>query len=85
VLAHAWYIDEAIAKTVDGPGEAAFEGAATFDRVVIDGAVNGTGSMVKGLGSRLRAVQSGFVRSYALAVALGAVALMIYVVSRLSL
>ena len=85
VLAHAWYIDETIARTVDGPGEAAFEGTATFDRVVIDGAVNGTGSLIRGLGERLRVVQSGYVRSYALAVALGAVALMIYVVSRISL
>ena len=85
ILAHAWYIDETIARTVDGPGEAAFEGTATFDRVVIDGAVNGTGSLIRGLGERLRVVQSGYVRSYALAVALGAVALMIYVVSRISL
>ena len=84
VLAHAWYIDETIARAVDGPGEAAFEGTAAFDRVVIDGAVNGTGSAVRGLGERLRVVQSGFVRSYALAIALGAVALMIYVVSRIS-
>jgi NADH-quinone oxidoreductase subunit L len=85
ILAHAWYIDETIARTVDGPGEAAFEGTATFDRVVIDGAVNGTGSLIRGLGERLRVVQSGYVRSYALAVALGAVALMVYVVSRISL
>ena len=85
ILAHAWYIDETIARTVDGPGEAAFEGTATFDRVVIDGAVNGTGSLIRGLGERLRVVQSGYVRSYALAVALGAVALMIYVVTRISL
>jgi NADH-quinone oxidoreductase subunit L len=84
VLAHAWYIDETIAQAVDGPGEAAFEGTAAFDRVVIDGAVNGTGSAIWGLGQRLRVVQSGFVRSYALAIALGAVALMIYVVSRIS-
>ncbi|MET0664654.1 MAG: NADH-quinone oxidoreductase subunit L, partial [Acidimicrobiales bacterium] len=59
ILAHAWYIDETIARTVDGPGEAAFEGTATFDRVVIDGAVNGTGSLIRGLGERLRVVQSG--------------------------
>ncbi|HEY5887098.1 MAG TPA: NADH-quinone oxidoreductase subunit L [Acidimicrobiales bacterium] len=84
VLAHAWYIDETIAQAVDGPGEAAFEGTAAFDRVVIDGAVNGTGSAIWGLGERLRVVQTGFVRSYALAIALGAVALMIYVVTRIS-
>ncbi len=85
ILAHAWYIDETIARTVDGPGEAAFEGTAAFDRVVIDGAVDGTGSLIRGLGERLRVVQTGYVRSYALAVALGAVALMLYVVSRISL
>ena len=43
-----------MAKVVDGPGEAAFEATATFDRVVIDGAVNGTGAVVKDAGSRLR-------------------------------
>ena len=85
ILAHAWYIDETIAKVVDGPGEAAFEGAAAFDRVVIDGAVNETGTAVKGFGSRLRTVQTGYVRNYALMIAFGTVALLVYVVTRLAL
>ncbi len=80
VLAHGWYIDETMAKVVDGPGEAAFEATATFDRVVIDGAVNGTGAVVKDAGSRLRVLQTGYVRNYALGIALGTVALLIYVV-----
>ncbi len=84
VLAHAWYIDETIAKAVDGPGETAFEGTAAFDRVVIDGAVNETGTLVKGFGSRLRTVQTGYVRNYALVIAFGTVALLIYVVTRLA-
>jgi NADH-quinone oxidoreductase subunit L len=84
ILAHGWYIDETIARVVDGPGEAAFEGTAAFDRVVIDGAVNGTGSAVRGLGARLRTVQTGYVRSYALAITFGAVALLVYVVTRVS-
>ena len=84
ILAHGWYIDETIARVVDGPGEAAFEGTAAFDRVVIDGAVNGTGAVVKGFGERLRLVQTGYVRSYALAITFGAVALMVYVVTRIS-
>ena len=85
ILAHAWYIDETIAKVVDGPGEAAFKGAAAFDRVVIDGAVNETGTVVKGFGSRLRTVQTGYVRNYALMIAFGTVALLVYVVTRLAL
>ena len=85
ILAHAWYIDESIAKAVDGPGEAAFEGAAAFDRVVIDGAVNQTGTAVKGLGARLRTVQSGYVRNYALMITFGTVALLVYVVTRIAL
>ena len=84
ILAHGWYIDETIARVVDGPGEAAFEGTAAVDRVVIDGAVNGTGAVVKGFGERLRLVQTGYVRSYALAITFGAVALMVYVVTRIS-
>jgi NADH-quinone oxidoreductase subunit L len=85
VLLHAWYIDESIAKAVDGPGEAAFEGTATFDREVVDGAVNGTGALVKDLGARLRTLQTGYVRNYALGVALGAVILVGYVLTRASL
>ncbi len=85
VLAHGWYIDETVAKAVDGPGGAAFEATAAFDRVVIDGAVNETGSLVKGLGSRLRVVQTGYVRNYGLVIALGTVALLVYVVTRLAL
>jgi NADH-quinone oxidoreductase subunit L len=55
-----------------------FDLAALFDRVVIDGAVNGVAQLVRGSGFVLRRVQSGFVRSYALGVALGAFVLMGY-------
>ena len=54
-----------------GPSQA----TATFDRVVIDGAVNGTGAVVKDAGSRLRVLQTGYVRNYALGIAVGAVIL----------
>ena len=43
----------------------------TFDREVVDGAVNGTASLVQRAGKALRPVQSGYVRSYALGVAIG--------------
>jgi NADH-quinone oxidoreductase subunit L len=72
VLAHAWHYDEAISSFVGGPGEEIFEGVATFDRVAVDGAVNGVGTLVREGASRLRKVQTGYVRNYALGMAVGA-------------
>jgi NADH-quinone oxidoreductase subunit L len=78
VLAHGWYYDEGVSRFMGGPGRRLFDLAALFDRVVIDGAVNGVAQLVRGSGLVLRRVQSGFVRSYALGVALGAFVLMGY-------
>jgi NADH-quinone oxidoreductase subunit L len=75
VLAHAWYYDEAISAFVDKPGRAAFEGTAAFDSGVVDGAVNGAAVLVRTVASKLRLAQTGYVRSYALGVAVGAVIL----------
>jgi NADH-quinone oxidoreductase subunit L len=85
VLAHAWYIDETYAKVIGGPGEAAFQGVADFDGKVVDGAVNGIGAGVLGLGGRLRSLQSGLTRSYALGISIGAVLLLGYIVTRMNL
>jgi NADH-quinone oxidoreductase subunit L len=84
VLAHAWYYDETLARVVDGPGEAAFEGVAAFDRTVIDGGAVGIGKLVALVGRGLRHVQTGFVRSYALGVAAGVVVVLGYFLTRLS-
>ena len=84
VLAHAWYYDEAVTAFVGGPGEAVFEGAAAFDRNVIDGAVNGVATSVKGTGRLLRLAQSGYVRSYALGITTGVVIVLGYFLTRLS-
>jgi NADH-quinone oxidoreductase subunit L len=84
VLAHAWYYDETLARVVDGPGEAAFEGVAAFDRTVIDGGAVGVGKLVALVGRGLRHVQTGFVRSYALGVAAGVVVVLGYFLTRLS-
>jgi NADH-quinone oxidoreductase subunit L len=75
VLAHAWYYDETISRVADGPGRAAFDGVTAFDRTVVDGAVNGTGTLVSTVASKLRLAQTGYVRNYALGVAVGAVIL----------
>jgi NADH-quinone oxidoreductase subunit L len=72
VLAHAWYYDEAVSDFVGGPGEEAFEKTAEFDEVVIDGAVNGVGTLVRDAASKLRLAQTGYVRNYALGIAVGA-------------
>ena len=85
VLAHAWYIDETYARVAGGPGEAAFQGVADVDSKVVDGAVNGVGAATLGLGARLRGLQNGLVRSYALGISVGAVLLLAYVVTRMNL
>ena len=42
-----------------------------FDRVVIDGSVNGLGTTVSDAGRGLRRIQTGRVQNYALGIALG--------------
>jgi NADH-quinone oxidoreductase subunit L len=46
-----------------------------FDRTVIDGTVNGIGTVTTGAGMRLRQVQTGRVQNYALGIALGLIAM----------
>ncbi len=43
-----------------------------FDGAVVDGVADGTGTVISGFSSRLRRVQNGFVRSYALTMTAGA-------------
>ena len=82
--ARAFYVDEAWTRFVGGPGRRAFEGVAAFDANVVDGAVDGVGRSVRAGGALLRRVQSGFVRSYALLTAAGAVALLVWFLVRTS-
>jgi NADH-quinone oxidoreductase subunit L len=82
VLEEAWYVDRSVSAFVDGPGRQGFEGVAAFDRTVVDGAVNGVAGLVRGSGKGLRVLQTGFVRSYALGVAVGVVGLLAYFLTR---
>jgi NADH-quinone oxidoreductase subunit L len=85
VLRRAWYIDWSYAKFVAGPGTAfAAFSAWVFDKRIVDGAVNGVAGLVRGSGSQLRRLQTGYVRNYALGIAAGAVAIVGYVVFRAS-
>ena len=84
ILARAWRIDESITDFMGGPGRRSFDLVAWFDATVIDGTVNGVGRIVRQGGGTLRRVQSGLVRSYAAMVAVGAVALLVWFLSRAS-
>jgi NADH-quinone oxidoreductase subunit L len=73
LFAHAWYYDESISGFVAGPGRRTFDAIAWFDAHVIDGAINGVAGIVSWFGGRLRRVQSGYVRNYALEIAVGTI------------
>jgi NADH-quinone oxidoreductase subunit L len=79
LFANKWYFDEAIDFLVVRPA-LAIGGFAnrTFERFVVDGLVNGTAETVRGAGGVVRAVQSGFVRSYALLLIAGFAGLALY-------
>jgi NADH-quinone oxidoreductase subunit L len=83
VFAHAWYIDETYAAVAGGPGRKAFDAMTWFDEHIIDGAVNGVGYLAEQAGQRVRRLQSGQVRGYALGMAVGAVLVLGYVVTRM--
>lgn len=53
-----------------------------IDEGIVDGAVNGVGRLVSASSQRLRRTQTGYVRNYALGVALGVVALLVYIAFR---
>jgi len=82
VLEQAWFYDAGAAKLVGGPGAAAFNAVAWADAKVVDGAVNGMGTLVRRVATTVRKTQSGFVRGYAAIVAIGVVALLAWFVYR---
>jgi NADH-quinone oxidoreductase subunit L len=82
-LAEGLFVDEAYGRGIVLPGKAAASFAATtVDVKLIDGAVNGTGRLVSRLASAGRRLQTGFVRTYALAFLFGAVALLVVLAVR---
>jgi NADH-quinone oxidoreductase subunit L len=81
---HGWYYDWAVTAFMGGPGRIAFNALSWFDRTIIDGAVNGVGALARDSGSIVRKTQSGLVRTYALAITIGAVLLMIFVLTRVN-
>jgi NADH-quinone oxidoreductase subunit L len=82
LFANAWYLDRGISGFVSGPGRSFFDAVAWFDRTIVDGAVNGAAVVVRGAAVGLRKTQTGFVRSYALAVTIGAVIVLGWLLTR---
>jgi NADH-quinone oxidoreductase subunit L len=67
----AFYVDELYEATIAHPGERVGRGLLWFDTNVVDGAVNGSARVTTGLAQVGRRLQTGFVRSYALALVAG--------------
>ena len=85
ILNNAWNFDFKVSKFMGGPGSKVFTAVAKFDKEVIDGAVDGTGQIVKKTASILRRSQNGLVRTYALGIGIGAVGLLIWFLTRTTL
>ena len=82
-LRQAWYVDQTYAGFMGGPGRRLFDLLAWFDRTVVDGGVKGTAAALLAAGQGLRVSQPGFVRSYALGIAVGASFVMVWFLGRL--
>ncbi len=82
IFANGWNYDSSITAFMGGPGRKAFEAVAWFDRTIIDGAVNGVGTLVRDGSGKGRLTQTGYVRNYALGLAFGAVALAVLLISK---
>ena len=82
VLEQAWFYDAGAAKLVGGPGRAAFNAVAWADSRIVDGAVNGTATLVRNVAGQVRKSQNGFTRVYAALMAVGAVVLLAWFLFR---
>ena len=82
VLEQAWFYDAGAAKLVGGPGRAAFNAVAWADSRIVDGAVNGTATLVRNIAGQVRKSQNGFTRVYAALMTVGAVALLAWFLFR---
>jgi NADH-quinone oxidoreductase subunit L len=79
LFVNKWYFDELIDVLIVRPALAVGRFSnRVFERFVVDGLVTGTEGTVRGAGTVVRAVQSGFVRSYALLLIAGFAGLALY-------
>jgi NADH-quinone oxidoreductase subunit L len=82
-LEHKWWVDELYHAVIVRPyqGLAQFS-AGAVDQGVIDGTVNGMGLLVRRGAHAWQRMQNGYIRSYAMTIVLGVVAIITYLVLR---
>jgi NADH-quinone oxidoreductase subunit L len=81
LLQKAYGVDNIYSNLVEKPGHAlANFSAFTFDKKLVDGIVNGIGRVITGVGGVVRKVQNGYVRSYAVGLLGGTVAILAYLI-----
>ncbi|MEI6271035.1 MAG: NAD(P)H-quinone oxidoreductase subunit F, partial [Chloroflexota bacterium] len=66
-----WFFDDLNDRIFVRFGTRVANAAWWFDRRVVDGAVNGVGTLTSGGGRGLRQIQTGRVQNYALGIAIG--------------
>jgi NADH-quinone oxidoreductase subunit L len=82
-LQRVWYWDDVYDALIGRPSQRLANFLAwVVDARIIDGAVNGAAQLVKVTGTATRKLQTGYVRNYALAIALGMAAIIIFMLSR---
>jgi NADH-quinone oxidoreductase subunit L len=78
-----WYVDEIYDFVFVNPcksiGNFLWKG---FDVVIVDGAVNGVGAIVRGFSGILRQIQSGYIHNYAFSMVLGVVVIVGFYIFR---
>jgi NADH-quinone oxidoreductase subunit L len=83
LLQRGFYVNDAYNGLLVAPGQAAAAFLAyVFDAKVIDGAINGLGTLFRAAAGAGRRVQTGLVRNYALGVLAGAVGVLVYLAMR---
>ena len=82
ILANGWFYDRLVSNFMGGPGRKSFDAVAWADANVIDGAVRGTGTLVRSTSGTVRKVQSGFVRAYAAIIAIAVIVMLAWFVYR---
>jgi NADH-quinone oxidoreductase subunit L len=86
LLKRAYGVDGLYSNLFEKPGRKIADLVAdVFDGKLIEGIVNGSGSIVRLVGGNVRKLQTGFVRNYALMIAAGMVALLTYALVRTAL
>ncbi len=85
ILLKAWRIDSTVSAFMGGPVTRATNWlATTFERGFLDGIVNGTGRLLQLGAGQVRRLETGYVRNYALGLAVGAACLLAFVYYRAS-